>query len=238
MSPSRKRRFRLRTANGENSIRRQRRTAEPSLSKRRARASRGPRPEVVKSTTKDLNHRRAVWEALSDLFLDTDDPPARSLRIGVLATSPYSLDQLEKILIDEVYPVCRPNRSSVAGEWTGLIQSGLRLESSVVFNRPSAVFAYSILADYPPRVGRSGSRRKMQFNSSALRIMPAKPEDASQFGNARPEAGSRPIRRSRIVAEKFVGLSSHDRGCDPVSHVARRPMAKRRVESNDARIRH
>jgi hypothetical protein len=73
----------------------------------------------VKLTTKDLNHRRTVWEALSDLFLDTDDSPGRSWRIRVLATSPYSLDELEKILIDEVYPVCRANLSSVAGEWTG-----------------------------------------------------------------------------------------------------------------------
>ena len=131
-------------------------------------------------------------------------------------------------------PICPASR----GNGQGLIPSGLRLESSVVFNRPSAVSAHSILADYPSRVGRSGSRRKMQFNSSALRIMPAKPENASQFGNSRPKAGSRPIRRSRIVIEKFVGLSSHDRGYYCVSHVARRPMAKRRVESNDARIPH
>lgn len=120
MSPSRKRRFCLSTANsGENSIRRQRKTAHLSLRKTRARASLDPSSELVNLTTKDLNHRRAVWETLSDLFLDTDDSLAPSSRIGVLAASPYSLDELEKILIDEVYLVCRPNLSSVAGEWTG-----------------------------------------------------------------------------------------------------------------------
>lgn len=74
---------------------------------------------TMKPAIEDLEHRRPVWEALSDLFLDTDTSLARSWRVGILAASPYSLDELEQILIEEVYPVCHSNLFSVAGEWVG-----------------------------------------------------------------------------------------------------------------------
>jgi hypothetical protein len=67
----------------------------------------------------ELSARRPVWEALSDLFLDTDTSLAREWRVRVLASSPYSIQELERILIDEVYPVCLPNLLSIAGEWAG-----------------------------------------------------------------------------------------------------------------------
>jgi hypothetical protein len=67
----------------------------------------------------DLQHRQPVWEALSDLFLDTDTSLSRDWRVSVLAASPYSLRELEQILVDEVYPVCSANLFSVAGEWAG-----------------------------------------------------------------------------------------------------------------------
>jgi hypothetical protein len=73
----------------------------------------------VKLTTKDLEYRRPVWEALSELFLDADNSFTHAACIAVLVASPYSLNELEQILIDEVYPVCRSNLSSIAGEWTG-----------------------------------------------------------------------------------------------------------------------
>ncbi|MEP6729933.1 MAG: hypothetical protein ABJE10_04800 [bacterium] len=40
-------------------------------------------------------------------------------RIETLAKSPYTLDELEAILADEVYRVCRSNLAQVAGEWVG-----------------------------------------------------------------------------------------------------------------------
>lgn len=67
----------------------------------------------------DLSARRPVWEALSDLFLDTDPSASRQWRAEQLAASPYTLEQLELILVDEVYPVCKYNLLSVAGEWAG-----------------------------------------------------------------------------------------------------------------------
>ena len=67
----------------------------------------------------DLANRRPVWEALSTLFLDTDVSDHRQWRAEMLANSPYSLQTLEQILIDEVYPVCMANLLSVAGVWDG-----------------------------------------------------------------------------------------------------------------------
>ncbi|WP_424191506.1 DUF7079 family protein [Ampullimonas aquatilis] len=55
----------------------------------------------------DLQNRRPVWEVLSELFLHLDDALGRSWRIDILARSPYSVTELEHILIDEVYPACR-----------------------------------------------------------------------------------------------------------------------------------
>jgi hypothetical protein len=73
----------------------------------------------MKPALEDLEHRRPVWEALSSLFLDTDTSLSRPWRVGILAASPYSIEELQQILIDEVYPVCRSNLWQIAGEWIG-----------------------------------------------------------------------------------------------------------------------
>ena len=67
--------------------------------------------------TPDSHHR--VWLALSELFLDTDVSQSRTSRARELADSPFSLTELEQILVHDVYPVCRTNLWSVAGVWTG-----------------------------------------------------------------------------------------------------------------------
>jgi hypothetical protein len=74
----------------------------------------------MKSPADDLENRRPVWDALSDLFLDTELQASDHERIArVLAASPYSLDEIERILFYEVYPVCIPNLWCIAGEWAG-----------------------------------------------------------------------------------------------------------------------
>lgn len=89
----------------------------------------------LKPAHADLEHRRPVWIALSDLFLDTDTSLSRSWRVEILAESPYSIDELEKILADEVYPVCRWNLINPAGEWADFDLK--RLEQSILQPRPS-----------------------------------------------------------------------------------------------------
>ena len=73
----------------------------------------------IKPAAEDLAARQPVWEALSDMFLDTDTSLSRQWRADQLARSPYSIEQLEFILINEVYLICKYNLLSVAGEWAG-----------------------------------------------------------------------------------------------------------------------
>lgn len=79
----------------------------------------------MKTPPLDLTSRRPVWLALSEMFLDTDTSLSRDWRARELAASRFSLEELEAILVDEVYPVCRANLLSIAGEWAGFDQSWL-----------------------------------------------------------------------------------------------------------------
>ena len=68
----------------------------------------------------DLEQRRLVWAAMSELYLDnelTDDELQHVAR--VLCESPYSQPELERIMFGEVFPVLNGNLSQAAGEWTG-----------------------------------------------------------------------------------------------------------------------
>jgi hypothetical protein len=68
----------------------------------------------------DVESRRPVWIALSELFLDTTLDSADIDRIAkTLAGSRYSLGELDRILLWEVYPACHRNLWSIAGEWAG-----------------------------------------------------------------------------------------------------------------------
>lgn len=78
------------------------------------------------AASQDLANRTPVWDALSELFLDTELQPEELERIGrTLATSPYSIEELDAILFDEVYPVCIWNLRTVAGEWAGFDSESL-----------------------------------------------------------------------------------------------------------------
>ncbi len=88
----------------------------------------------------NLSHRRPVWDALSTLFLDTDVSTSRGWRASELAASPYSLPQLEQILIHEVYPVCQPNLRSMAGEWSGFDSEWLH--DAILMLRTSGIRAW------------------------------------------------------------------------------------------------
>jgi hypothetical protein len=67
----------------------------------------------------DLDARIPVWTALSELYLDTEVSAYRAAIAATLAASPYPLDALHEILMDEVHPVLYPNLLSVAGAWAG-----------------------------------------------------------------------------------------------------------------------
>lgn len=66
-----------------------------------------------------LDERRPVWEALSMMYLDTDVSLSRAWRVQVLSASPYSLEEMDAILRDEIHPICFANLFQPAGEWAG-----------------------------------------------------------------------------------------------------------------------
>lgn len=85
----------------------------------------------------DLANRRPVWLALSELFLDTHLSSSDLDRLATeLAGSPYSIDELDAILLWEVYPACRGNLISLAGEWAGFDSEWLE---SRILQKPSPV---------------------------------------------------------------------------------------------------
>ncbi|RRN78790.1 MULTISPECIES: DUF7079 family protein [Pseudoxanthomonas] len=89
------------------------------------------------STTAPTPERRQVWEAMSELYLDTDvDAEVLTRVAGVLAQSPYSLDELQKILRNEVHPVLVPNLCSVAPVWDGFDPEWLAAEIGAHLRRP------------------------------------------------------------------------------------------------------
>jgi hypothetical protein len=61
--------------------------------------------------------REDVWVAMSNLYLDTDIELFIEPCASVLADSPFSREELARILFEEVHPALVLNLMSVAGEW-------------------------------------------------------------------------------------------------------------------------
>lgn len=80
----------------------------------------------MKPEPKDLADRRPLWWALSDLFLDTElEELSYNYIARTCVDSPYSPQECEEILWDEVYPVCIANLFSMAGVWGAFDQEWL-----------------------------------------------------------------------------------------------------------------
>jgi len=73
---------------------------------------------VTPAGSEDPAVRRAAWEALSDLYLDTDVDALRPSVAHRLAALPLTAAELEHILLSEVHPVLRANLRVAAGLWT------------------------------------------------------------------------------------------------------------------------
>lgn len=67
-----------------------------------------------------IEARLPAWNALSEFFLDTELQPDDHERISkILAETKYTEKELDDILAYEVYPACKWNMFSMAGEWAG-----------------------------------------------------------------------------------------------------------------------
>src|SRR3954462_7398501 len=74
----------------------------------------------------EIERRKPIWGALSDLWLDTGLTEDDLRRIaGVMRRSGYSVEELREIYLFEVAPVVFPNLLSVAGEWAGFDEEWL-----------------------------------------------------------------------------------------------------------------
>ncbi len=85
-------------------------------------------PESMKAAITaidDLELRKAVWLAFSDLFLDTDVTLFYDNIVNVCAASGYSIDELAAMLKNEVAPACAFNLQQITGEWAGFDENWL-----------------------------------------------------------------------------------------------------------------
>ncbi len=79
----------------------------------------------MKFSENDLNKRKPVWIALSDLFLDTDVTLHYENIIRVCVEAGYSPEEIRFILFNEVAPAVSKNLLCVAGEWSGFDENWL-----------------------------------------------------------------------------------------------------------------
>ena len=73
-----------------------------------------------------IEHRKPVWVALSEFYLDTElqDSDLRHIAVTFL-DSPYTLDEVKAINKYEVFPILQANLLSVAGVWAGFDEEWL-----------------------------------------------------------------------------------------------------------------
>ena len=74
-------------------------------------------------TQEELLRRRPVWEAMSDLFLDTENRWSVPYVARRCAESGYDDETLERIFWAEVFPEAIENLLQVAGDWAMLALS-------------------------------------------------------------------------------------------------------------------
>lgn len=87
--------------------------------------------------------RLNIWRALSELFLDTEiDEVTLACIARTIEESGLSLDAVESILWQEVYPVLEKNLRITAGVWDGWTDEWL-LEHLDICSKPKAIAGIS-----------------------------------------------------------------------------------------------
>lgn len=136
-------------------------------------------------TSEELERRRPVWSALSDLFLDTEVRPAHPWRARVCARSGLDVTALRRIFDEELHPLLYSNLLSVAGEWAGFDDAWL--ESAIVSRRARPRLAE--VFDLPSRAlaGTAGKDAGRKDFEAVLALLPA----ARALEAGPPEAAER-----------------------------------------------
>ena len=89
----------------------------------------------------EINNRKIIWHAMSDLFLDTDVNLSYENIVIKCASSIYFIDELYEILISEVAPACSFNLYDIAGEWAGFDEEWLEQRIVKVMHRKNSFFS-------------------------------------------------------------------------------------------------
>jgi len=77
-------------------------------------------------TIEELERRKPVWVALSDFFLDRElDEDQIRQSAKVVIDSGYTLEEIEEILMNDLFPALLTNLHSVPGEWAGFAEEWL-----------------------------------------------------------------------------------------------------------------
>ena len=84
-------------------------------------------------TETQLERRRPVWSALSELFLDNEIRPEIAHAAFLCDASGYTVSELREIWFQELSPLLSKNLLSPAGEWAGFDQRWL--EESIIARR-------------------------------------------------------------------------------------------------------
>ncbi|ESS70295.1 hypothetical protein MGMO_124c00260 [Methyloglobulus morosus KoM1] len=94
-------------------------------------ASVQPNPQTaLMLTDEELQRRKPLWTALSELWLDTEIDTVDIQRIvQVVAGSSYSVAKLNEIYLYEVAPVVGANLLIPAGAWQGFDEEWLHTEA-------------------------------------------------------------------------------------------------------------
>lgn len=81
-------------------------------------------------TNIELERRKPVWTAISELWLDTETDRATVEYIAdIVIASGYSIAELNDIYLYEVAPVVSANLHVTAGVWTGFDEQWLHSEA-------------------------------------------------------------------------------------------------------------
>lgn len=68
----------------------------------------------------DIENRKPIWIAVSELYLDTELGKNDFKHIAIIIKeSPYTFKEVKEIDKNEVFPILQYNLLSVAGEWAG-----------------------------------------------------------------------------------------------------------------------
>ena len=88
-------------------------------------------------TAEEIERRKPVWSALSELWVDTELTQSDLNHIATtMVDSGYSLSELRVICDSEVAPVVYSNALSVAGVWTGFNEAWLHQQIITHMNKP------------------------------------------------------------------------------------------------------